>query len=107
MVNHAKRPPKPHLQAGINREFDDKLWSLIEECWSQEPSNRPTASKVFLRLGGVNGCLVNSAEMYKEMAALTEELAREKERSKVAIQDLETELSRRELEQAELKKDLD
>ena len=46
--------------------------------------------------------------MYKKgMAALTEELARVKERSKAAIQDLETELARRELEQAALKKDLD
>ena len=56
----------------------------------------------------MNGCLVNPAAMYKkEIAALTEELARVKERSKAAIQDLETVLARRELEQAELKKDLD
>ena len=48
----------------------------------------------------MNGCLVNPAEMYKkEIAALTEELARVKERSKAAIQDLEKEL-------AELKKNL-
>ena len=62
----------------------------------------------------MNGCLVNPAvsEMYKkEIAALTEELARERESSKAARQDLETELAklrysleRRELE---LKKDLD
>ena len=70
----------------------------------------------------MNGCLVNPAEMYKkEIAALTEELARERERSKAARQDFETEqaelkteqaklkteLARRELVQAELKKDLD
>ena len=52
----------------------------------------------------MNGCLVNPAEMYKkEIAVLTEELAR----VKVARQELETELARRELEQAELKKGLD
>ena len=82
-------------------------------------------------LGGVNGRLVNPAEMYKnEIAVLTEELARVKkeldeerdlrkrveknadERSKAARQ-FETELAKlreslakRELEQAELKKDL-
>ena len=94
VVNHAKRPAKPRPQVDIGREFDDKLWNLIEECWSQEPSDRPTAANVSLRLGGVNGCLVNPAEMYKkEIAALTEELARERERSKAARQDFETELT--------------
>ena len=115
VVNHANRPAKPQPQVDIGRDFDDKLWSLIEECWSQEPSNRPTAANVSLRLGGVNGCLFNPAEMYKkEIADLTEELARERERSKAARQDLETELARFrnslerwELEQVELKKDLD
>ena len=101
VVKYGKRPAKPQPQDDIDRELDDKLWSLIEECWSQEPSNRPTAETVSLRLGGVNGCLVNPAEMYKkEIAALTEELARERERSKAARQDFETEL-------AELKKELD
>ena len=108
VVKNGKRPARPQLQDDIGREFDDNLWSLIEECWSQEASNRPTAETVSLRLGGVNGCLLNPAEMYKKgMAALTEELARVKERSKAAIQDLETVLARRELEQAELKKELD
>ena len=117
VVNHAKRPAKPQPQVDICRELDDKLWSLIEECWSQEPSNRPTAANVSLRLGGVNGCLFNPAEMYKkEIVDLTEELARERERSKAARQDLETvqkelaklqnSLERRELEQVELKKEL-
>src|SRR6266446_4531283 len=91
VVKYAKRPAKPQPQDDIGREFDDKLWSLIEECWSQEPSNRPTATTVSLRLGGVNGCLVNPAEMYKkEIAALTEELAR----STAARHDLETELAK-------------
>ena len=95
------------MQVDIGREFDDNLWSLIEESWSQKPSSRPTAATVSLRLGGVNGCLVNLAEMYKkEIAALTEELASVKERSKAARQDLETELARRDLEQAELRKNL-
>ena len=105
VVKHAKRPAKPQPQVDIGREFDDKLWSLIEECWSQEPSDRPTAATVSLRLGGVNGSLVNPAEMYKkENAALREELARERERSKAARQDFETELAelRYSLERREL-----
>ena len=104
VVKFAKRQAKPHPKGDIGREFDDDIWSLIEECWSQEPSDRPTAAKISLRLGGVNGCLVNPAEMYKkEIASLTEELAG----VKTARQELETELARRELEQAELKKELD
>jgi hypothetical protein len=114
VVEYANRPAKPQPQADIDREFDDKLWSLIEECWSQEPSNRPTAATVSLRLGDVNSCLVKPAEMYKkEIAVLTEELVRVKERSKAARQEFETELAKlrsslakRELEQAELKKHL-
>ena len=114
VVKHAKRPAKPQSQVDIGREFDDKLWSLIEECWSQEPSDRLTAANVSLRLGGVNGYLFNPAEMYKkEIAELTEDLARERERSEAARQDFETELAklrysleRRELEQVELKKEL-
>ena len=112
VVKDAMRPAKPQLQGDIGREFDDKLWSLIEECWAQEPSNRPTAETVSLRLGGANGCLVNPAEMYKkEIAILTEELTRVKLRSEATRQDLEKELAklrnsleRRELE---LKKELD
>ena len=115
VVKYAKRPARPQPEDDIGHEFDDKLWSLIEECWSQEPSNRPTAATISFRLGGVNGSLVNPAEMYKEeIASLTEELAREKERSKAARQNLESELAklrnsleRREQEQLELKKELD
>jgi uncharacterized protein involved in exopolysaccharide biosynthesis len=114
VVKSANRPAKPEPQANIDYGFDDKLWSLIEECWSQEPSNRPTAATVSLRLGDVN-CPVKPAEVYKkEIADLTAELARVKESSKAARQEFETELAtlrdslaRREREQAELKKDLD
>ena len=73
-----------------------------------------TAETVSLRLGGVDGCLVNPAEMYKnlkkEIAALTEELAREKaarQESKTELAKLRNSLARRNLEQAKLKKDLD
>ena len=63
----------------------------------------------------MNSYSVKPAEMYKkEIADLTAELARVKEKSKVARQEFETELARlrdslarREREQAELKKDLD
>ena len=115
MVKFEKRPARPQRQADIYHGFDDKLWKLVEECWSQEPSNRPTAATVFSRLGDENGCPAKPAEMYKkEIADLTTELARVKERSKGARQEFEGELAklrdslvRQEREKAELKKDLD
>ena len=56
VVKSAKRPPKP--EGNIDRGLDDQLWSLIEDCWSQEPSNRPTAETVSLRLWDVKSCPV-------------------------------------------------
>ena len=53
VVKYAKRPPKP--QANIDHGLDNTLWSLIEDCWSQEPSNRPTAETVSSRLHDANG----------------------------------------------------
>jgi hypothetical protein len=55
VVKSANRPAKPQSQADIDRGLDDKLWSLIEDCWSQMPSKRPTAATVSLILGDVNG----------------------------------------------------
>ena len=114
MVTFERRPARPQPQADTDHGFDDKLWKLVEECWSQEPSNRPTATKVFLRLGDENGCTAKPAEIYKEIADLTTELARVKGRSKAARQEFEVELdklrdslARQEREKAELKKDLD
>ena len=115
MVEFANRPAKPEPRADIDNGFDDKLWKLIEGCWSQEPSNRPTAATVFLKLGDVNGCSAKPTEMYKkEISDLTAELARVKERSNAARVEFETELTRlrdslarRENEQAELKNCMD
>ena len=74
--------------------FDDELWELIEECWSQKPSNRPTAATVSLRLGEIC-CHAKGAEMYsKELADLTAELARVKERSNAVRQESETDLAK-------------
>jgi hypothetical protein len=57
VVKNAKRPPKP--QADIDHGLDNTLWSVIEDCWSQKPSNRPTAETVSSRLRDANGCSVN------------------------------------------------
>ena len=53
-MKSGKRPPKPH--SFLEPQADnDKLWSVIEDCWSQEPLNRPTAEAVSLKLRDVNG----------------------------------------------------
>ena len=46
-------------QADIDHGLASTLWSVIEDCWYQEPSGRPTAETVSLRLRDVNGCSVN------------------------------------------------
>jgi hypothetical protein len=58
VAKSANRPAKPQPQDDIDRGIDDNLWSLIEDCWSQEISNRPTAATVSLKLGDVNDCPV-------------------------------------------------
>ena len=110
MVESANRPARPQPQADIDHGFDDKLWSLLEECWSQEPSNRPTAATVSLGLVDKNGLPAEPAEMYKEISNLTAELARSnatRQESERELAKLRDSLARREHEQAELKKDLD
>ena len=56
-MKSGKRPPRPQSllgpQADIDGGLDDKLWSVIEDCWSQESLNRPTAELVSLRLRDV------------------------------------------------------
>jgi hypothetical protein len=45
VVNHQRRPQRPDNPTAL-RGRDDSLWALIEQCWSQQPSSRPTASDV-------------------------------------------------------------
>ena len=103
VVRYAKRPAKP--QDDIGHEFDDKLWSLIEECWSQEPCNRPTAKTVSLRLEERRELELKELDEEGNLRKQVEKNA--EERIKSTRQDLETDLSRQKLEQAELKKELD
>jgi hypothetical protein len=65
VVKSANRPAKP--QADIDRGLDDKLWSIIQDCWSQEPSNRPTAEEVSSRLCDVKGCPFESESEFSHL----------------------------------------
>ena len=54
-MKSGKRPPKPQSLLEPQADNDKFVWSVIEDCWSQEPLNRPTAEAVSLRLRDVNG----------------------------------------------------
>ncbi|KAF9457392.1 kinase-like domain-containing protein, partial [Collybia nuda] len=43
-VLEGKRPVQPSSDAG--RPISNNVWSLIEQCWSQEPSARPSTRRV-------------------------------------------------------------
>jgi serine/threonine protein kinase len=50
VVDRAIRPLRPTESAIVQYGLDDTLWALIEECWSQEPKDRPIAATVASRL---------------------------------------------------------
>ena len=43
-----QRPPRPR-----KLPISDALWDLIELCWKQQPSERPTAMEVLNVLGSI------------------------------------------------------
>lgn len=40
------RPARPSHALSIKRGLDDEVWRVIEACWAQKPSERPTAARV-------------------------------------------------------------
>ena len=42
-----KRPPRP-----THQQFTDRLWTLVQRCWDQNPPSRPEISEVFKVLLG-------------------------------------------------------
>ncbi|KAH8101137.1 kinase-like domain-containing protein [Cristinia sonorae] len=45
------RPPRPVTRDG--KLMDDNMWSLTEHCWTQQPSDRPSASEVAKSLADI------------------------------------------------------
>jgi hypothetical protein len=41
-----RRPTRPPAEQGIDRGLTDKMWNLMESCWSEDPIKRPTANQV-------------------------------------------------------------
>lgn len=40
------RPPEPAEKRGLS----DEVWSLMQECWAVEPSDRPNMTAVYTRI---------------------------------------------------------
>jgi hypothetical protein len=49
-VMEGKRPARPLHDLISTRGLSDELWNLIERCWAQNPSKRPTATEVVRQL---------------------------------------------------------
>jgi hypothetical protein len=45
-----RRPARPSDDLCHIRGLDDDIWNIIEICWAQEPSHRPSASDIVNRL---------------------------------------------------------
>jgi hypothetical protein len=45
-VKLGKRPSRPTHDLSLTRGLNDEIWHIIEACWDQDPSGRPSASKV-------------------------------------------------------------
>ncbi|THH29179.1 hypothetical protein EUX98_g5005 [Antrodiella citrinella] len=52
-VVNGLRPPRPVTKDGV--VVSDRLWSLIEHCWSQQPEDRPSAQFVEEKLRAIIG----------------------------------------------------
>lgn len=50
LVLEGKRPPRPSDEQSSARGLNDKIWHLIENCWAQNHSERPTAENILERL---------------------------------------------------------
>ena len=50
MVLGGERPERPKEDAG--ELFRDKIWEVVEHCWKQQPSDRPTANRVLIGFEG-------------------------------------------------------
>jgi hypothetical protein len=45
-----QRPTRPSEDICLHRGLDDKRWELMQDCWLQKPSERPSATTVVERL---------------------------------------------------------
>lgn len=46
-----ERPPRPCAGEDKAQDIPDELWSIVEQCWGQEPAERPNIASVVKELG--------------------------------------------------------
>ncbi|KZP29838.1 kinase-like protein [Athelia psychrophila] len=54
-VSQGIRPSRPADSRAIARGLDDAVWTIVNECWAQDPQSRPTSETVVSRLEGLHG----------------------------------------------------
>ena len=45
-IQNGERPLRPSDEQSQARGLTNEVWHIIEACWVQEPSKRPTASQI-------------------------------------------------------------
>jgi len=45
-VMKGERPRRPEKSPGSGRAMSDSLWSIVQRCWAQIPSERPSIASV-------------------------------------------------------------
>jgi hypothetical protein len=45
-VKQGKRPSRPLHETSRIRGLNDEIWHIVENCWTQDPNARPSATRV-------------------------------------------------------------
>ncbi|KAI5117272.1 hypothetical protein M0805_001002 [Coniferiporia weirii] len=59
-IHNGGRPVRPRGKDVIDRGLDDGLWALMQRCWTERPSLRPTASQALAVLENLAPKKLNS-----------------------------------------------
>ncbi|KXN82740.1 Ephrin type-A receptor 2 [Leucoagaricus sp. SymC.cos] len=52
-INRGERPSRPDREVFLKSGMTEGIWQLMQDCWSTEPANRPTASEILNRLNTI------------------------------------------------------
>jgi hypothetical protein len=50
IIGQGERPARPLHCLSETCSLNNQVWSIVETCWAQEPTQRPTATQVVLQL---------------------------------------------------------
>lgn len=46
IVDRILRPPRPKEEAARKQGLGNRMWAVLEACWSAEPNHRPSAQTI-------------------------------------------------------------